>query len=354
VERFAATGRIGFVVVDEAHHVGMSRAGHRPAYAHLGKALESLGRPLVLAVTATADDATADAIRTTLGITSTVLDPTVRENLRVEDRRDVPDKASYLASLAARGDKTVVYVNSREQSVKLARMIRKRVPEIAMRTAFYNGGLSRSARHAVERAFRISELSFVVATSAFGEGVNIADIRNVVLFHLPFNAVEFNQMSGRAGRDGAISRIHLLYGARDARINETILSSLAPGRDDMASLYGVLRDLAATEGPGFEVTNAELVERSKHRRTEFSLDERGVSSALGVLRDLGFVTGEGHGGYRRLTFVPGSAKVELESSARYAEGLDEIAEFAEFKAWALTAESDDLLSRFNRPILPTR
>ena len=140
----------------------------------------------------------------------------------------MPDKDGYLASLAARGEKTVVYVNSREQSVKLARMIRKRVPELAMRTAFYNGGLSRSARHAVERAFRTSELAFVVSTSAFGEGVNIPDIRNVVLYHLPFNAVEFNQMSGRAGRDGAMARIHLIYGAKDARINEMILSSLAP------------------------------------------------------------------------------------------------------------------------------
>ena len=354
VDRFAVSGRVGFVVVDEAHHVGMSRAGHRPAYARLGDVLDALGRPVVLAVTATADNATAETIRASLGIVATVLDPTVRENLRIEDRRDLPDKDGYLAALAARGEKTVVYVNSREQSVKLARMIRKQVPEIAMRTAFYNGGLSRSARHAVERAFRISELSFVVATSAFGEGVNIPDIRNVVLFHLPFNAVEFNQMSGRAGRDGALSRIHLVYGARDARINEMILSSLAPGRDDMAALYAELRDLAAAEGPGFEVTNAELAERSKRRRKEFSLDERGVSSALGVLRDLGFVTGEGHGAYRRLTFLPSAAKVDLESSARYAEGLDEIAEFADFKAWALTAESDDLLARFNRPILPTR
>ena len=207
-----------------------------------------MGCPTVLAVTATADDATADTIRQTLGITATVLDPTVRDNLRIEDRRDIPDKDGYLASLAARGEKTVVYVNSREQSVKLARMIRKRVPELAMRTAFYNGGLSRSARHAVERAFRTSELAFVVATSAFGEGVNIPDIRNVVLYHLPFNAVEFNQMSGRAGRDGALARIHLIFGAKDARINEMILSSLAPSRDDMAALYAELRDIAASEG----------------------------------------------------------------------------------------------------------
>jgi single-stranded-DNA-specific exonuclease len=223
---------------------------------------------------------------------------------------------------------------------------------VAMRTAFYNGGLVRSARHGVERAFRASEVLVIVATSAFGEGVNIPDIRNVVLYHLPFNEVEFNQMSGRSGRDGALARVHLLYGGRDARINEMILSSLAPSRDDMAALYVVLRELASTEGPGFEITNAELAARCKKAQPKFSLDEKGASSALGIFRDLGFVVGEGHGAFRRLTFTPPAGKIELESSIRYAEGLEEIAEFALFKSWALTADADDLLARFNRPILP--
>ena len=351
--RFAASGRIGFLVIDEAHHVGMARAGHRPAYARLGEAAEVLGNPTVLAVTATADTATAQSIRELLGVTAVVLDPTIRENLEVVDKRDVQDKDGYLATLVARGGKTVIYVNSREQSVKLARMLRKRVPDVAMRTAFYNGGLVRSARHAVERAFRASEVVVIVATSAFGEGVNIPDIRNVVLYHLPFNDVEFNQMSGRSGRDGAQARVHLLYGGRDARINEMILSSLAPARDDMAALYVVLRELSTAEGPGFEITNAELATRCKKAQPKFSLDERGVSSALGIFRDLGFVVGEGHGAFRRLTFMPSAGKVELESSVRYAEGLEEIGEFAQFKSWALTAESDDLLARFNRPILPS-
>ncbi len=353
-ERFAQAGSVRFVVVDEAHHVGLARAGHRPAYARLGEAFAKLGTPTVLAVTATASDDVADQIRTTLGIQSVVLDPTVRDNLLVEDRRDVADKDGYLAGLVARGGKCVIYVNSRDKSVQIARMLRKRVPELGYSTAFYNGGLSRSVRHAVERAFRVGELQVVVATSAFGEGVNIPDIRNVVLYHLPFNEVEFNQMSGRAGRDGAASRIHLLYGERDARLNETILSSLAPEREDLATLYRVLREIAEKEGDGFEITNAELSERSRKLRRRFGLDERGVSSAIGIFRDLGFVSGEGHGSYRRLTLLPTSGKVELTESVRYAEGLDEIEQFQAFRRWALDSTAAELLARFNRPILPTR
>ncbi len=234
-DRFARAGRVRFVVVDEAHHVGLSRAGNRPAYALLGEAISALGETTVLAVTATASDDVARMIRSTLSIDSLVLDPTVRDNLAIEDRRATTDKDAVVAALAASGHKMVVYVNSRDASVRIARMLRKRDPELAWKTAFYNGGLSRSVRHAVERAFRNGEVRVVVATSAFGEGVNIPDIRDVVLYHLPFNDVEFNQMSGRGGRDGALARIHLLFGDKDARINERILSSGAPSRDELAA-----------------------------------------------------------------------------------------------------------------------
>ncbi len=352
--RFSSAGRIGFVVVDEAHHVGTARVGHRPAYARLGEAIDTLGSPGVLAVTATAGAEIAAAIRASLGITTVIEDPTVRENLIIEDRRDTKDKDGYLAALSARGEKVIVYVNSREQSVRTARMLRKRVPAIASRVAFYNGGLGRAARHAVERAFREGDLSIVVATSAFGEGVNIPDVRHVVLPHLPFNDIEFNQMSGRAGRDGAPSRVHLLFGAGDGRINDMVLASGAPSRDDMAALYLVLKEAQALDGEGFEVTNAELAERVRARRRGCDLNDRAVSAAVSVLRELGLVIAEGHGPYRRLTVPPAPpVRVELTDSVRYAEGLEEIAEFRRFREWALSAPVAELLARFNRPILPS-
>jgi single-stranded-DNA-specific exonuclease len=350
--RFAATGRVGFVVVDEAHHVGLSRAGHRPSYARLDSAMAILGGPCVLAVTATASTEVARQIIGTLSIDRVVLDPTVRTNLAIEDARGTADKDTYLSSLVAKGGKSVVYVNSRDATVRIARMLRKRVPGLGYKTAFYNGGLTRPVRHAVESAFRSGEVQVVVATSAFGEGVNVGDIRNVVLYHLPFGEVEFNQMAGRCGRDGLTSRVHLVFGEKDASINERILSSLVPERDDLAALYRVLRGLAETEGEAFEITNAELAERCKAIRRECALDDRGVSSALGIFRDLGLVTSDGHGAYRRLTLVPDALKTELTESVRYAEGQDEVAEFADFKSWALSGSADDLLERFNRPILP--
>ncbi len=68
----------------------------------------------------------------------------------------------------------------------------------------------------------------MIATSAFGEGIDLPDVRNVVLYHLNFDFGEFNQQAGRAGRDGAAARIHLLYGERDRSLNEYLIDVDAP------------------------------------------------------------------------------------------------------------------------------
>ena len=353
--RFADCGRVGFVVVDEAHHVGLSRAGHRPAYARLDSALRTLGDPLVLAVTATAPTDVAEAIRSTLGVHELVLDPTTRENLRIVDRRGASDKPAVVSSLAATGEKVIVYVNSRDVSVRLARQLRTAVPDLDHRVAFYNGGMNRESRHAVERAFREGDITVVVATSAFGEGVDIPDVRHVVLYHLPMGEVEFNQICGRCGRDGAPASVHLVFGPSDARLNRMILESAAPPRDDLAALYLALKDLGADGADAVEITNAELAERVKARRPGSGLSDKGVSTGIGVFRELGLVTSEGAGAYRRLVLLPApETKLDLTSSVRYTEGLDELESFEGFRARALEATADELLHAFNRPILPTR
>ncbi|MHB1452188.1 MAG: DEAD/DEAH box helicase, partial [Coriobacteriia bacterium] len=352
--RFATAGRIGFIVIDEAHHVGLARAGHRPAYARLGEAVRTLGSPAVLAATATAPDDVASAIVADLGITSVVLDPTVRENLTIADRRGVEDKVAYIAGIAARGDKVIVYVNSRDVSVKLARQIRMRLPDLTHRAVFYNGGMTREARHAVERAFREGDITVVVATSAFGEGVNIGDVRHVILYHLPMGEVEFNQLCGRGGRDGLEACVHLLFGERDVRLNRMILESGAPTREDLGALYLTLKE-GAGDAEGFiETTNAELAEQTKRRRPKSGLNDKGVSTGIGVFRELGLVSSEGTGAYRRLRMLPApEAKLNLADSVRYAEGLDELADFEAFRIRALGSAADELLHAFDRPILPT-
>ncbi len=355
VDKLAQSNRIGFVVIDEAHHIGLAKAGNRSSYNAFGDVISRLGNPLVLALTATANGVAARDIATILPLDTCVFDQAERSNLYVDDHRGIKAREDYLANLVASGEKTVVYVNSRTSSVQLARMLRQKAPQIALMIGFYNAGLSRSERSRIEELFRTGHLSVLIATSAFGEGVNIPDIRHVVLYHLPYNEIEFNQMSGRAGRDGASAGIHLLYTPKDAGINEGILAETTPDRDRMAQVYRALRDAQKQAGDGFfTASNVEVAERASQHGAPVS--QESATCAIAVFRELGlietrtaFTSGEVT---RSVHVIPQAAKVELETSVRYREGLDEQSIFSFFKQWALEESAETLEQHVQRPILP--
>lgn len=412
-EEFAATGRVRFVVVDEAHHVGLARAGQRAAYATIGSAIAKLSAPFgspvsadasaaasdggltipeafsrtqgegpgapaapkaplrahgdgapssrasapltVLALTATAGDDVAAAIKRELPVNAFVYDPASRPNLEVDDRRNLKNRDDYLANLVASGEKAVIYVNSREQSVAVARTLRKRVPQMAPLIGFYNAGLSRSERKRVEELFRTDALKVLVATSAFGEGVDIPNIRHVVLYHLPFNEIEFNQMSGRAGRDGKPAGIHLLFGRADAGINERILRDMTPDHDCLAQVYRTLRTLQRQSAePFFTLGDAELAAAAS--TDAFPVSPASAACGVAVFRELGLIethTAYGADGVARSIHVrEAQSKVELADSVRYREGLGEREIFHAFRDWAMKSDSATLGTRVSRPILP--
>lgn len=344
--------QVGLLVADESHHIGMA-GSHRPAYGRLGRIIEELGAPPVAAVTATAKEEVADEIISTLGINHIIIDPHVRQNLEVVDARGNPDKPGYLRELVAKGKKTAIYVNSRQQTIELARYLREVLPKHRDTIAFYNAGLTNEQRATIEQLFRQGHLQVVVTTSAFGEGIDIPDVENVVLYHLNFNFTEFNQQSGRGGRDGRTARIHLLFGARDVNINEFILESTAPNRETLGKLYLLLKELAAKTNP-LQMTNGELAEELKSKGVWTARDNT-VSVGLAILQELGLVEREMDGRQRSL-FVnpPPGMKLDLHKSLRYTEGLHEKAEFENFQQSVLQSPAEALLNMINQPIYPKK
>lgn len=355
--RFAASRRIGFVVVDEAHHVAGAKGGDRTAYLDMPQILHDLLDPTVLAVTATASAEVAAEIRRLLPIDAQVVDAAVRENLELDDGRDLSSRENRLVSIVATGQKSVVYVNSRDQAQALCRTLRRRVPELGARIAFYHAGLTRPERASVEAAFRDGELACIVSTSAFGEGVNIPDIRHVVLYHMPFGDIEFNQMSGRAGRDGAPASIHLLYSGRDARINERLLDAAAPDRRELVTLYRALQTMwrrhrgGAPTGP-LPASDLDIAQMCLAVDARTPVDERAVPSGLAIFEELGFARVTGDDDARAIEMVENPGHVDLNRSILYLEGLHARREFSAFRDWALSASAHDMLTRINRPITP--
>lgn len=355
--RFAASRRIGFVVVDEAHHVAGAKGGDRTAYLDMPQILHDLLDPTVLAVTATASAEVAAEICRLLPVDVQVVDAAVRENLELDDGRDLSSRENRLVSIVATGQKSVVYVNSRDQAQALCRTLRRRVPELGARIAFYHAGLTRPERASVEAAFRDGELACIVSTSAFGEGVNIPDIRHVVLYHMPFGDIEFNQMSGRAGRDGAPASIHLLYSGRDARINERLLDAAAPDRRELVTLYRALQTMwrrhrgGAPTGP-LPASDLDIAQMCLAVDARTPVDERAVPSGLAIFEELGFAHVAGDDDVRAIEMVENPGHVDLNRSILYLEGLHARREFSAFRDWALSASAHDMLTRINRPITP--
>jgi single-stranded-DNA-specific exonuclease len=346
--------KLSFFVADECHHICTSSQAHRPLYKKLREALGELGDPLVLAATATANDEVAGEICTNLGIENIVVDPAVRTNLRIVDQRGIGSKEEYLKRWVSKGHKSVVYVNSREQSVQIASFLRSEVPNLRNRIVYYNAGLDKQARGIIEERFRKGEFLTVVATSAFGEGVNIPDISHLFFYHLNFNFIEFNQQSGRAGRSGEEAFIHLLFGEEDARINQLILESTAPSRENLAELYRVLRRCGERKEGKVPLNNEELVYELELSLGRSPLNEKGIGAGIKILEELGLIEIGGNGPHRqiRLQSLP-KKRIDLEQdSVRYEEGMHEKEMFENFKNWVLKSNADQLLEMINRPIYP--
>lgn len=242
---------VSYVVVDEAHCC--SEWGHdfRPDYMRINRLVRALTkrggvRPPILALTATATELVTRDIVASLGMRDdhalVVADP-----LRPNIRYDVED-ATMSSSLAFQiahevidtmdiGDgRHVLYANTRKMAEKLVEMAAERHGE--GRAAFYHAGMKKEEREVVQDAFKSGEVPIVCATTAFGMGVDVPNIRTVLNFGIPASLEAYVQQCGRAGRDGKPSVSVVIVDDYSIRFQR----SLIEGANPPWQLYGVVWD----------------------------------------------------------------------------------------------------------------
>ena len=233
-DRFVAGLRragVHLLAIDEAHCV--SEWGHdfRPDYLTLGSARERLGLPRTLALTATADPRVRNDILQRLGIedAAEVITSVDRPNLRlgVVHASSVDDRKEWLLRYLGEhdGECGIVYVRTRLGVEDLAEMLHAN----GVGAAGYHAGMSREQRTAVQRRFTLGELPVIVATNAFGMGIDKPDVRFVVHFNMPGSIEAYYQEAGRAGRDGDPAECTLLYARRDATAHQSFIDRDHPG-----------------------------------------------------------------------------------------------------------------------------
>ncbi len=198
--------RISMLVVDEAHCVSMWGHDFRPDYLFIGKCLPTLGRPTLLALTATATPQMREEIGQQLGRTlKPVVASVFRSNLyyEVEELADKEGKMRRLIEIcrAQRGS-GVVYARSRETCEQLAAMLRRS----GVQAAHYHAGMLPEERTRTQEMFMLDRVRVIVATIAFGMGIDKSNVRFIVHFSPPGSLESYVQELGRAGRDGRPSR----------------------------------------------------------------------------------------------------------------------------------------------------
>ncbi|MGE5228852.1 MAG: RecQ family ATP-dependent DNA helicase [Deltaproteobacteria bacterium] len=213
---------VALFAIDEAHCVSQWGHDFRPEYVQLGRLRGLFPGVPIMACTATADPETRDDVRLRLGLADAAVYVTGfdRPNIRytvVEKREPLHQLLQFLA--AHEGESGIVYCLSRKRTEEVAEKLRAHGAEAAA----YHAGLPADERRRVQDAFARDEVSVVVATVAFGMGIDKSDVRFVVHHDLPKTVESYYQETGRSGRDGLPAEALLLFGLGDAAVVRSLI-----------------------------------------------------------------------------------------------------------------------------------
>jgi ATP-dependent DNA helicase RecQ len=330
-----AEGGVSLLAVDEAHCISQWGHDFRPAYLGLRYARERLGNPPVLALTATATENVVNDILTELNAQDAVIVSTgiERANLHLAVYSTVNTEAKQLrlSELIAGEEGTgIVYT----ASIRTAKELYEWMKVEGISVAHYHGRMPIRERERVQSEFMQGSIKVLIATKAFGLGIDKPDIRFVYHYEFPDSLETYYQEAGRAGRDGRVAHAALLYRLEDKRIQSFFLGGRYPKPGDCKAVYDALEEPSSA---------VEIARKS-------GVAQRRSQVILHLLRDGGLVE-RTSAGYRRTTKDYRAADVEQLLASYEERGRSDRNRLQEMMRYAQSTQCRKQLLRayFNEP-----
>ena len=274
---------IALFAVDEAHCLSMWGHDFRPDYFRLDQVLETLGRPQVAAFTATATPEVRRDILTHLRLREPreFVAGFARPNLKllITHVANEPQKYERLNALIRENKTGIVYCSTRKRVEAVAETLK--LAKIS--SILYHGGMNDEEREQAQNEFMQGRRDIVVATNAFGMGIDRADIRFVVHFDVPGSVEAYYQEAGRAGRDGEAATCDLLFNHADTRVQEFFIEGSNPPLEFIVQTYEMLRR-EADEKHELQISIKDMATRLDAQGNDMML-----SSSLHVLDREGYI-----------------------------------------------------------------
>ena len=277
--------KVSFITVDEAHCISQWGYDFRPSYLEIAKIRQLLPGVPVLALTATATPTVVDDIQERLSFAEKRVFRMSfeRENLAYIVRRAEDKQKELIHILRSLKGSAIVYARSRRRTKEMADMIQ----QAGITATFYHAGLDSVVKDERQKAWQDDQVRVMVATNAFGMGIDKPDVRLVIHIDCPDSIEAYFQEAGRAGRDGLKAYAVLLYNNGDQRKLEKRIADTFPEKDFIRNVYEHLAYFYQIGvGSGYGHTFEFNIDKFCHAFRHFPIQ---VDAALKILTRAGYI-----------------------------------------------------------------